>query len=239
MEKETQNELRAQRLLKKLKRKPNVKIKRPFFVEITGSPDAGKTTMIEILDSFFRRQGFRVFCPQEGAQKIRHIDRDTHLYNVRTALYALTELIDASVNPNYDLVIFDRCLHDGFTWMLYWNQKGDIKQHQMRCLQDFFMFPTWLNMVDVSFFVVTTTEEAIKRDRAESLTKKWGATTNPKSIENKIMLNKSAFNMTGKSEKKNSDKGATFLFDTTGLSETKMTECVLEKTLDALEKRFE
>ncbi|MBU1178961.1 hypothetical protein KKB69_01300 [Patescibacteria group bacterium] len=109
-------ESRAQKLLKKLKRpKTEKKVERPFFIEITGSPSSGKTTMISILDPFFRRQGFRVYTPQEGAEVIRHIPRTSHLYNVRTGLYALATLIDASVNDNYDLVIFDRCPYDTFT----------------------------------------------------------------------------------------------------------------------------
>lgn len=33
---------------------------RPFFLEFTGSPSAGKTTTITELDKFLRRQGFRL-----------------------------------------------------------------------------------------------------------------------------------------------------------------------------------
>src|SRR3989338_484322 len=81
---------------------------RPFFLEITGSPAAGKTTTITEFDKFFRRMGFRVLRPQEGAEVIRHIGRDTPLYNIRTGLYALQLLIDLSAGHQYDLVILDR-----------------------------------------------------------------------------------------------------------------------------------
>src|SRR3989338_10083226 len=90
---------------------------RPFFIEITGTPSAGKTTTIKELDKFFRRMGFRVLCPQEGAEVIRHIERTTPLYNIRTGLYALQILIDLSHGHQYDIVIFDRCIFYSFCWM--------------------------------------------------------------------------------------------------------------------------
>ena len=87
---------------------------RPFFVEVLGSPSAGKTTVITEADKFLRHQGCRVWRPQEGAEVIRHVERTTPLYNLRTALYALTILVDQSVAHLYDVVIFDRCLYDSF-----------------------------------------------------------------------------------------------------------------------------
>ena len=87
-------------------------IPRPFFIEITGSPDAGKSTTTEELDNALRKEGLRVWCPQEGAEVIRHIDRKTPLYNLRTGLYALNILIDESVSHRYDIVVFNRCAFD-------------------------------------------------------------------------------------------------------------------------------
>jgi len=78
----------------------------PFMIEFTGSPDAGKTTCIKELDNFLYRSGLRVFIPQEGAEVIRHIDRDTPEYNIRTGLYALNMLIDYAHGHAYDIVIF-------------------------------------------------------------------------------------------------------------------------------------
>jgi len=231
------NEERAQNLLGKLKRpKKNRQVKRPFSVEITGSPDSGKSTIIGILDPFFRRQGYEVFTPQEGAETIRHIPRTSHLYNVRTALHALTILIDTSVNENYDLVIFDRCLHDIGAWLRYWVKKEDISDRQMATLENFFYFPTWFNMLDASFFVVTAPEEAINRDRSASLTKKFGGTTNPESIKNLVTIFTKTFEHD--SSRHDTNKEKIFLIDTTEMKRTEMAEAVLKKTLEALEQRF-
>lgn len=232
MEKETTNEIRAQKLLKKLKRTPKKEVERPFFIEITGSPDSGKTTMAKILDPFFRRQGFTIYKPLEGAEEVRIIERNTHLYNATTATYALYKLMRCSTDSRLDLVIFDRCLADAHTWMNYWIEKRDISTAQAKILQNFFYFPTWFNMLDAIFIVVTTPEEAIKRDREESLTQKFGETTNPESVTKLIQLFKNSY------EELSKKRENIFLLDTTKLSKLEMTEIVLKKTLSALEKRF-
>ncbi len=229
---ETKNERRAQKLLEKLKRKPIKKIERPFFIEITGSPDSGKTTMARILDPFFRRQGFTLYKPLEGAEEVRIIERDTHFYNSTTATYALYKLMRCSTDSRLDLVIFDRCLADAYTWMNYWVKKEDLSANEAKILQRFFYFPTWFNMLDAIFVVVTTPEEAIKRDRAESLTKKFGETTNPKSVEKLVKLFKKTYSDLSKKREN------IFLIDTTDLDELEMTELVLGKILTALENRF-
>src|SRR3989344_1035355 len=109
MNKEKIFEKKAQEILKYLKY--NIRygdfIPRPFFLEFTGSPSSGKTTTITELDKFLRRQGFRVWRPQEGAEVIRHIERTTPIYNIRTGLYALSILLDESFAHKYDVIISD------------------------------------------------------------------------------------------------------------------------------------
>ncbi len=98
------------------------KLPRPFIVEITGSPVSGKTTTINILDDFFRRQKYqeqkyRVWKPLEGAEAVRDIPRTSHIYNTATAGYALEILKKHSFSAEYDLILFDRCLYDAWCWM--------------------------------------------------------------------------------------------------------------------------
>jgi len=113
-------------------------LRRPFHIEFTGSPSAGKTTTITELDKFFRRQGFRVLRPQEGAEVIRHIERTTPIYNVRTGIYALNLLLDSGHTNSYDIIIFDRCIFDAYVWMEYWFEKNKISEEEKNILQHFF-----------------------------------------------------------------------------------------------------
>ena len=140
--KENTYEQKAQIILKYLKsdrRYDKNHLPRPFFLEFTGSPSSGKTTTITELDKFLRRQGFRILRPQEGAEVIRHIERNTPLYNIRTAIYATTQLIDISASHSYDIVIFDRAIFDPYCWMLYWREKNLLTDEEMLLYQTFFL----------------------------------------------------------------------------------------------------
>src|SRR3989338_11250236 len=108
-------EEKAQKIRAYLKtdvRHDNSFLPRPFFFELTGTPGAGKTTNIKESYNFLRLMDFRVLIPQEGAEVIQHITRKTPAYNIRTGLYALTQLMDYAAGHLYDVVIFDRCIFD-------------------------------------------------------------------------------------------------------------------------------
>lgn len=57
----------------------------PVITEFLGTPSSGKTTLIRELDKFWRRQGFRTFHPQEGAEAVRYLDRKTPFITLRPA----------------------------------------------------------------------------------------------------------------------------------------------------------
>ncbi|TSC51964.1 MAG: hypothetical protein LiPW41_731 [Parcubacteria group bacterium LiPW_41] len=224
-------EEKAQKLLAYLKstlRYDRQIIPRPFFVEITGSPSAGKTTMITELDKFFRRMGFRVLRPQEGAEVIRHITRDTPIYNVRTGLYSLSLLLDLSWGHQYDLVIFDRAIFDSYVWMMYWEEKNKLSEVEKKGIQDFFLNRLWTNEIDAAYFVVCDPDEAMKRELRIALSQKLGETSNPKTIKTLVERYNTAYAALSPVHKN------LFLLDTTLLDEQEMVSKIAEHVLDTL-----
>lgn len=179
-------EQRAERVLKFLNvdhRYGEAHLPRPFFVEFTGSPDSGKTTTIDELYKFFKTLKFRVLRPQEGAEVIQHIPRSTPLYNIRTAQYAINQLIDLSHSHMYDLVLFDRCAFDAYCWMMYWESKGQLTRNEVKLYQEFFLSKFWIDKLDAVYFVVCDPAEAMKRSKEVSLTDRLGNFTNPQTIK--------------------------------------------------------
>jgi thymidylate kinase len=217
----------------KVPKRYNGYLPRPFFVEITGSPSAGKTTTITELDKFFRRYDLRVLRPQEGAEVIRHIERTTPLYNIRTGLYALQMLIDLSHGNLYDVVIFDRCMFDAYTWMMYWRDKGKLSEEEEKIIQSFFLSKFWMQNIDAAYFMICDPKIAMERELRVALTDKLGETTNPASIEKLV----------GRYNKAYADLFSEYpqlqLFDTTHLTEEVMIETVAMDVLNALEKKAE
>lgn len=228
-----EEKIRKIRSYLKVPKRYNGYLPRPFFVEITGSPSAGKTTTITELDKFLRRYDFRVLRPQEGAEVIRHIERTTPLYNIRTGLYALQMLIDLSHGNLYDVVIFDRCMFDTYAWMMYWRDKGQLSEEEERIIQTFFLSKFWMQNIDAAYFMICDPKVAMERELRVALTDKLGETTNPQSIEKLVGRYKKAY--TDLSPKYTQLR----LFDTTALKEDVMIETVAMNILEALEKKAE
>lgn len=227
-------EQKAQNILRYLKsdvRYDNKFLPRPFFLEFTGSPSAGKTTTITELDKFLRRYGFRVLRPQEGAEVIRHIQRTTPLYNIRTGLYALNQLIDLSASHLYDVVIFDRCVFDAYCWMTHWREKEKLSFLEQKEIQSFFLSRFWTNMIDVVYFFVCEPEMAMKRELKISFSKRLGETTNPKTIKILKERYESAYkNLLPKYPQLR-------LIDTTSIKEKEMVEKISYEVVNALENK--
>lgn len=236
MDRENAFEQQAQKILTYLK--SNVRydesfLPRPFFLEFAGSPSAGKTTTITELDKFLRRQGFRVWRPQEGAEVIRHIERTTPLYNIRTGIYALTLLIDNSVGHLYDVVIFDRCIFDAYCWMEYWQEKGKLSWIEKKLIQQSFLFRLWQDKIDAAYFMVCEPEEALERELRIALSQKLGETTNPATIKTLVERYKSAY------ETLSPKYQQLHLIDTTNINEQTMVEVIAREILNIFEKKAE
>ncbi len=206
---------------------------RPFFMELTGSPSAGKTTCIKELDKFFRRQGFRVLCPQEGAEVIRHISRATPLYNIRTGMYAAEMLVDISMGTLYDIVIFDRCLFDAYCWMEYWDEKGKLDADEKQTIQSFFLSRFFTDKLDAVYFMTADPMVAMERELKIALSKEPGETTNPKTVATLVTRFKKVY------EVLSPQYPQLHLIDTTDLGEQEMVEYIAKHVLDSLEKKIQ
>lgn len=227
-------EKRAEEILKYLKsnlRYDEKFLPRPFFIEFTGSPASGKTTTITELDKGFRRHGFRVWRPQEGAEVIRHIPRTTPIYNIRTGLYALEILIDESFGHLYDLVLFDRCIFDAYCWMMYWLEKEKINDKEKNQIQSFYLSRFWADKIDAAFFMICDPKISMERELRIAVSEKLGETSNPKTIATLVNRYKEAYNLLSPQHKQ------IHLIDTSGLDELAMVDMMAEKTLEILEQK--
>ena len=122
-----------------------------------------------------RRQGFRVFRPPEAGEAIRHIARTSPVYNIRSGLYTLTQLLDNIHQHNYDVVIFERGIFDAYCWMQFWADKKQLTPAARKITQDFLLLDYWSKAIDRVYFLTCDPQQALERELRHSLSKQLPA----------------------------------------------------------------
>lgn len=92
--------------------------RKPYIVEFTGTPEAGKTTVINIIHETLLQMGYKVKKYPESAEKTPKIFPKNALesklwMNFDTAKH----ILEAPFLTDYDIVIFDRGSLDRIFWL--------------------------------------------------------------------------------------------------------------------------
>lgn len=145
---------------------------RPVFVEFAGSPKSGKSTCIEIVGHFFRRLGFRVLAPTEGASKRTpyYLKDDWVAFNIWSASYALQHVVEGKYHSDkYQLAILDRGLFDALAWFELLARDRKIEPKARDLIHRFLLIDNWRAEIDVVFLFRADPKTSIKRETADKL----------------------------------------------------------------------
>ena len=154
---------------------------RPSVIEFSGSPKAGKTTTIDIVSHFYKRLGFRVWAPTEGASKRTpyHLKKDLVAFNSWSLNYAISELLLSYHNvDDPDLIILDRGPFDSLAWMGVLRERGEISQADYDTIKNYATLDKWADVVSKIFIFVCTPQISLKRENESKLTKAQGTAMN-------------------------------------------------------------
>ncbi|MBI2099587.1 hypothetical protein HYT45_04265 [Candidatus Uhrbacteria bacterium] len=205
---------------------------RPFMIELFGTPKSGKSTMKEMLKHFFRRNGWSVSTPTEGAE-IVELPRDEPQYNFQTTEYALGMARERSYDPNFHLVIFDRAIMDGVVRMDFYGEKAILTVEQRQTIQNYFLLPWNRELFDAHVCLVANPEAAIRRELARALTKKHGKTMNPRTLADLLKAHERVW------ERFNCGSNPKMCWhDSSKEKEAETARNILSKVLDAFETRL-
>lgn len=162
-------------------RKDSSRTLRPGVIEFSGSPKAGKTTTIDIVGHFYRRLGFQVWAPTEGASKRTpyHLKRDLVAFNSWSLNYAISELLLAYHNVDSpDLIILDRGPFDSLAWMAMLQERGDISADNYNTIRDYATLEKWSSLVSKIFVFVCSPQISLMRENESKLTAAPGTAMN-------------------------------------------------------------
>jgi predicted NUDIX family phosphoesterase len=157
-------------------------VRLPLIIEFSGSPKSGKSSIIGIVSHFFKRMGFEVASPAEGASIRTPVGlRDDWLsFNAWSGCYALQHiLIDCSMDPPQTLVILDRGLFDIAGWMEFLSSHlHRISEGDRDAITAFFSLDIWLKRENAVFLFTADHETSMVRENQSKLTKASGSVMN-------------------------------------------------------------
>lgn len=151
--------------------------RRPIVIEFCGSPKAGKSTCINSLDLFLRRNNFRTRVLTERAGICPVKDKYDPNFNIWTACSVIAELSGVLSNnsKDYDVVILDRGIFDALCWFNWLKERNNLDQTDFDGLESFLLMNKWQGIIDLIYVFTATPEESMRREYTNLLTNKTGS----------------------------------------------------------------
>ena len=161
----------------------------PYVIEFTGTPRTGKTSIINRLEEFFKKGGYKVKVIDEFTTSlfyktnIKPLLSDSEKKVILTEIpkYILEQLEKEYVN-GYDIILIDRSLFDRCIWMERLFKQGGISQGELDDYYDLYI-PLIKKYINIVISTYTDSITCMKRDYKSNL-----------SLENRSFLNESSVN---------------------------------------------
>lgn len=204
--------------------------KRPIVIEFCGSPKAGKTSCINSLELFLKRNGFSVKVVQERASVCPVSDKQSPMFNIWTACMSLSGLIGVLEDKNnlVDVLILDRGIFDALCWFEWLHSTQKMETHQKLTAEQFLLMDEFIKPIDIVFAFCVEPRISIEREYANLLTDKMGTIMNPTVLREYL----NALHRT--IEQKGAYFHSVFKIDSSNKSQDEVGKEVTEKTLDTL-----
>ena len=200
---------------------------KPFIIEVTGTPNAGKSPAITLLARLLNKYHFRVKVIYEAASRCRLSNKYTPEFNYWTACDTIKQLLEG-IDSKFDIIICERGMFDAICWSHVYLSDGSISQDEMHCLSKFYLFPFWKNHIRLVCLFKCSVKESLKRERV-------GDNEFVGTIVNNIVLE----NINSAINKTKIEYGSEFEriieIDTTELSQEQVNESFISDILTHLE----
>ena len=204
--------------------------KRPIVIEFCGSPKAGKTTCINSLELFLKRNGFSVKIIHERASLCPVTDKQSPMFNTWTVSTSLAGMIGVLMDKNShaDVLILDRGIFDSLCWFQWLADTGKMETLQYNTTVSYYLMNEFVKYIDIVFAFCVKPEVSIQREYAHLLTDKQG------SIMNRCVLQEYLNALDIVEKQRGSYFHEIFKIDTSSKSQNDVGKEVTEKTLNTL-----
>lgn len=205
---------------------------KPFAVEYCGTAASGKTTAQQVTRHFFRRSGFAVHAPREGAEAIEG-PRPLPGYNLHTVEWALHHARLLPHDKRFHIGIFDRAIYDGIVRMEHYLAEGVISEREREIIEGYYLLPWNAGLFDLHVFLMCAPDTTLKRKRKVEVIHRPGKTLNTETLNKLYDAHRRVWDRLDLGSRPN------FLWlDTDRLTEIEVAEHILCAALELFERRL-
>jgi hypothetical protein len=172
-------ERKARELLPILRRQS----RRPFIVELAGTPKAGKTTALHVLHRFFKECGYRVQEMRERAAECPIAMKGHFFFNTWTTTTMLASMIE-SLESKADVLLLDRGLFDAIVWLEAQSREHQVTSKEREVCREFVLLDRWRKVTDLTCVLTVAPTEALRRENKDLLIpRRTGSIMDPEFLE--------------------------------------------------------
>lgn len=149
----------------------------PLLIEFTGTPKAGKSTCVESVSKFLRRNRIPTYVMTERASMCPISDKHHVFFNIWTGCNTLSHMLSA-LERRDAVIILDRGLFDTLVWMDMHKKKDRISDTDFNSIVKFLLMDLWVRKIS---FVVSLSVEpkvALQREFKDQITDLNGSVMN-------------------------------------------------------------
>lgn len=161
---------KARKLLPILRRQA----RRPFIVELAGTPKAGKTTALHVLHRFLKDCGYQVHEMRERAADCPIAMKGHFFFNTWTTTTMLASMIE-SLESEADVVLLDRGVFDALVWLESQNRDHQLSEEEYDAFRKFVLLDRWRSLTDLTIVFTVAPETALKRENKDLLIPRKGS----------------------------------------------------------------
>lgn len=167
----------ARTLLRKLR----VSARRAVVLELTGTPKAGKTSTLNMLEGFFKAAGFRVSVLRERAAECPLLMKGHFFFNAWTTATMLAEVLE-SVESDADLLFLDRGFLDALIWLDLQHMRSQVSREERDVFTRFVVLERWRSLVDHTILMKVDPHTALAREFSGQLIRRAGTLMNERAL---------------------------------------------------------
>lgn len=155
--------------------KNKIPTRRPIIIEFCGMPKSGKTTCINALDIFLRRNMIRSTVVTERASMCAISNKFDPAFNLWNLFSMSCELLRLKQLNSHDVIILDRGIFDAACWLEWQAKQRYLRKSEKDRFINFLDTDSMRGLVDLVCIFTVDEDESIRREHSSLLTNKKGS----------------------------------------------------------------